>query len=490
MTLDQLIVKAQELLNSGNTIGAIEIFKKISPYLENDPGFLDIFGTSYLRIDKKEKGIAMLHKAHDLAPKNSSILYNLGKAYNDCEDFFHAKKYLTLAYQLDSENILVLNLLGAVLTQFGKFDKAYDLFLKVLKINPNYFLAFYNLGLLSTKKTDYLNAIKNYEKAIAINPNHIDSIFNLGLTKLLMGDYEEGWKLYEIRLKDMVKKHDMYDGKKAWRGEETINSKTLLLYGEQGFGDVIQFSRYVPFLTRYKCKLILYVQKELVSILKTLDKHVCVVGMDKPVPMHDFHCPIMSLPFVFKTNISNIPSRVPYLTISKAKKSLWQKELSKTNIKKIGIVFSGSKIFINDRFRSIDFKYFETFFKDINSVEFHSLMVEYRDGDKEHIKKSNFMISHEKDLIDFSDTAALISSLDLVISVDSVVAHLAGAMNKPVWILIPYKPDFRWMLDTSDSLWYPSAKLFRQKYKNDWSQPLKEINLALKDFVKAGTLDS
>jgi len=492
MTLNEQLKKAQSLLDNGEVPGAIKIFKNLLPYFENDTTFLNVLGTSYFQINEIEKGIEILKRAYSFDPKNVSILYNLGMAYIDRKDFIKAKKYLSSAVKYDSGNILILSAFGKVLTHFGKFDKARNLFLKVLKINPSDAIAHSNLGLIYMERKDYLDAFKSFDRAISLDPSYIDVYWNKAYLKLLLGELEEGWKLYESRLQrdDLKHSYKIFDESKSWRGEKKIAGKTLLIFGEQGFGDVIQFSRYIPLLDKFNCKTILYVKKELVNLLETLGKSITVIGMDKPAPMHDFHCPIMSLPYVFKTDISNIPNRVPYLSISKAKKSFLAKRTSKPNIKKIGIVFSGSTNFKDDRFRSIDFKYFETFFKDVNSVEFHSLMVEYRDSDKEHIKKSNFMISHEKELIDFSDTAALISSLDLVISIDSAVAHLAGAMNKPVWILIPHKPDFRWMLDTSDSFWYPSAKLFRQNSKEDWSQPLKEINLALKDFVKAGTLDS
>lgn len=485
MILNQWLSKAQRHLDAKNFLEALEIFKHLLPYLKDDPVFLNIFGTTYLRVNEKKKGIEILERAFVIDPKNAHILYNLGKAYIDCKDFVNAKKYFQLAIKYEPNNPLTLTYLGVVFKHFEKLDKARNLLLTALKIDSNYAYAHFYLGKISEEKKDYKSAIRSYDKAITSDPNYFAPHWNKGLLKLLMGEFEEGWKLYESRLnkKDSNYEYTIFDTRKSWRGEKEIDGKILLIYGEQGFGDVIQFSRYLLLLKSYNCELILYVKKELVSILSTIDNHITVVGMDSMIPMHDFNCPIMSLPLVFKTDLSNIPSKVPYIQISKTKKNFWQKKLDKTNHKKIGIVFSGSKNHEYDNLRSIEFDKLQTYLRDINSVEFHSLMLEYKKSDKEIIKNSSFLICHEDELHDFSDTAALISSLDLVISIDSAVAHLAGALNKPVWILLPYNPDFRWMDQVSNSLWYPSAKLFRKKDKNDWGQTLEEVNSALKDFI-------
>jgi len=488
MALDEQLKKAQSLLDNGEILGAIKIFKNLLPYLQNDITFLNVLGTSYFRIKETEEGIKILKRAYSLDPKNISILYNLGKVYLDRKDFLKAKKYLSSALKYDLDNILILNAYGKVLVHFGKFDKARDLFLKALKVNPSYAIAHSNLGLLFQERKEYLKAIKSYDRAISLEPCYTEAYWNKAILKLLLGEFEEGWKLYESRLKrgNLKHKYKIFDESKSWRGEKKIVGKTLLIFGEQGFGDVIQFSRYIPLLDKFNCKIILYVKKELVNLLETLGKSITVIGMHNPIPQHDFNCPIMSLPLVFKTNISNIPNQVPYLRVSETKEKFWQKKIGKTNNLKIGVVFSGSINHMRDSFRSINFEKFQTLFENIYSAEFHSLMTDYRDSDKKFIKNSNFLISHEGELHDFSDTAALISSLDIVITVDSVVAHLAGALNKAVWILLPYNADFRWMEGTSNSKWYPSAKLFRQKNRSDWSQPIEEINLALKGFVKVG----
>ena len=490
MKLDQLLGKAQELLDSGNTQEGIEILKRIFPYFENNPNFLNILGTACLRVNENEEGIKLLKRANSLNPTNTSILFNLGKAFVDLKDFVNAKKYLILVKKLEPENILFLNYLGMVLVQFNKFDEAHNLFLKAAKINPNYFYSHYNIGLLLHKKKDYLNADKSYDKAIAANPSHYQSLWGKALIKLMLGEYKKGWELYEIRLKneEINREYKLYDASKTWRGDKPIQGKTLLIYGEQGFGDVIQFSRYIPLLASYNSKLILYVKKQLVSLLQTLGTDITVIGMDSSVPNHDFNCPLMSLPLVFKTDLTNIPNKVPYLSASKTKEMFWKKKMGETNNIRVGVVFSGSKTYNYDSSRSIGLEQFKNSLEGINSVEFHSLMVDYKNDDKELIESSDFLTLHDKELNNFSDTAALINSLDLVISVDTAVAHLAGALNKQVWILVPFLPDFRWMEKISHSIWYPSAKIFRQKNKDDWNQPLKKIKLALVDFVKESLL--
>ena len=294
------------------------------------------------------------------------------------------------------------------------------------------------------------------------------------MLKLLIGEYEEGWKLYEWRRqhKETKNNYKVYD-QPLWLGEKSLQNKTLLVESEQGLGDAIQFCRYIPMLENIGIKVILEVPKTLTSIIKTLPGNFLTFEKGQLPPDFDYHIPIMSLPLAFKTTINKIPASIPYLFSDKTKRRYWKKKLSKKTKLRIGLVWSGSTTHKNDKNRSL-------LLKDLEPIlhlpfEFHSLQKEVRENDKTTLFKFKQVHKHQDKLNDFSDTAALIEEMDLIISVDTSVAHLAGAMGKDVWILLPFNPDYRWMLEKNNTLWYPTAILFRQNELNNWNNVIKNV---------------
>jgi hypothetical protein len=291
---------------------------------------------------------------------------------------------------------------------------------------------------------------------------------------LLTGNYREGWLLYESRLDQDNQKANYYTFPQlSWRGQESIADQTLLIYGEQGFGDIVQFVRYLKEVHALGIKIVLKIPKSLTSFISTLNVPMTIVEKGQVLPHFDAYCPLLSLPYVFKTTAETIPASIPYLFSEEQKVDEWKIRLGKQTKKRIGLVWSGSVVHKNDQNRSIPMNKFTELLK--LHVEWHSLQKEYRDEDQDFLRIHSCMVQHQNDLLDFSDTAALIECMDLVLTVDTSVAHVAGSMGKPVWILLPFMPDFRWMLDRKDCPWYPSARLFRQDESRSWSSVLSQV---------------
>ena len=369
---------------------------------------------------------------------------------------------------------------GAALHELKRLDEALVSYDKALAINPKYADAYNNRGsaLKELKRTD--EALASYDKALAINPEYADAYFNKSVLLLLMGQYLEGWELYEWRLK---KDKDDYPAfpKLAWRGQQDIQRKRLLIHAEQGLGDVIQFCRYVDQIKLLGAEVILEVPESLVSFVSTLTCPMTVVAKGTPLPEFDAYCPIMSLPYVFKTTLETIPSVTPYLSSDARKVHKWKARLQDEHRLKVGLVWSGSEHHRDDMSRSIRLEDLLPL-TDL-PAEWHSLQKDVRKHDAEKLRQHPEIHQHQSELNDFSDTAALVHCLDLVISVDTSVAHVAGALGKPVWILLPFLPDFRWLLDRGDSPWYPSARLLRQPKIGDWRSVVEMLRRALEERV-------
>ncbi|HVZ27795.1 MAG TPA: glycosyltransferase family 9 protein, partial [Rhizomicrobium sp.] len=283
----------------------------------------------------------------------------------------------------------------------------------------------------------------------------------------------EGWALYESRLqrKDVQKALPSLS-QPAWDGED-LRGKKLLVYGEQGFGDLVQFSRYLPQLHALGAELIVQVPKPVLSFISTLRCPMTLIAKGVKLPAFDVHCSIASLPHRLKTTVQTIPGETPYLFSDPEKVKAWQEELGRKTRPRIGLAWSGASRHINDMNRSMPLSALLPLFE--LPLEWHSLQIEYRPGDLAELNRHPEIRQHQDDLRGFAETAAFVECLDLVITVDSSMAHVAGALGKPVWILLPFSPDYRWMLDRTDSPWYPTARLYRQPAFDDWQSVIANL---------------
>jgi len=411
------------------------------------------------------------------------------EAYNNRGNVLHRlKRYnealadFTEAIRIDPSYADAHNNKGNALKELGYFDQALNSYDEALKINSKYFQAYNNKGNVLKDLKRFDEALINYSNAIEINSEYPPALWNKGLVFLMLGNYQEGWKLYEWRKKTEELKEIFYQlPQLEWLGTESIKGKKLLIYPEQGFGDFIQFVRYLPAVKSLGVDIILETPSPLFSLMTTIDVPITLVRKGDPLPNFDAYCPIMSLPFIFKTGVSDIPRKVPYLYPDLEKVSKWRARLGKSEKLRVGLVWSGAERHKNDHNRTVRLEQLASLFE--LSIEWHSLQKEYRDSDVQQLSFFSFIHQHQTQLADFSDTAALIQCMDLVITVDTSVAHLAGALNKKVWILIPFVPDFRWMLERHDSPWYPTATLFRQTNRNDWETVIEKVKECLNCYA-------
>jgi tetratricopeptide (TPR) repeat protein len=324
----------------------------------------------------------------------------------------------------------------------------------------------------------YAQALESYERAIGIQPAHAEAHWNAGLIKLTHGDFEAGWRFYEKRWDvKSLKLVRRFSDKPAWTGTEPIAGKVVLLHAEQGYGDTIQFCRYSTAVAARGARVILSVPQSLGTLLTSVAGVDCVVTQDL-VPPFDLHCPLMSLPWALKLDVQGIAPIAPYLKTDPSAVAKWADRLGpRRKGARIGIAWAGRPTHANDSNRSIPLQEFLPITRD--NFEWMSLQKEVCAADETRLAKADWLQRLGEQVGDFADTAALIENMDLVITVDTAIAHLAGALGKPVWILLPQVADWRWLREREDSPWYPSARLFRQSARGDWANVLERVSRCL-----------
>lgn len=317
-------------------------------------------------------------------------------------------------------------------------------------------------------------ALTSYERARALKPDSADIQWNMALLQLMRGDFETGWAGYESRW------HTPYFAPirrdfiaPLWLGDVPLAGKTILIHVEQGLGDFILCVRYIAMLEALGARVIIETAASLVALTKTSYPHCTVIARGEALPPHDTHCPVMSLPHAFRTTLTSVPHRVPYLAADAEKTARWQARLGPKTRPRIGIVWCGSPTHGNDHRRSIPLATLAPLLA--LPFEFHALTPEFRAGERAAFIAHPLCHAHDGTLADFADTAALAMAMDHIISVDTSVAHLAGALGLPLSLLLPHTPDYRWMLERLDSPWYPTARLYRQPKTGDWPSALAHV---------------
>lgn len=453
--------------------------------LKND--YVDAYnncGNAFITLKRLEDALACFQKAIEINP-NYAFAYNgQGNVLMELKRFDEALVSYEKAISLNSLSPFPHNGMGNVLQELKRFDDAILGYEKVMSLVPTSAGAYTNKGLAMQGLKNFDEALQNFDKAIELNPEMADPHWNKALLKILKGEYEEGWQLYEYRRykQDLKGSYPIYE-QPLWLGQESIADKTLYIYPEQGLGDFIQFCRYVPLVENLGARVVLKVPNALYATIKTMGLNARIVRNDEKVDEFDFHCPIMSLPLAFKTTVETIPNKIPYFFSDPFKRDYWQRKFAyASNSLKVGLVWSGSKDHKKDHDRSLRLEQLAPIL-DL-PVTFYSMQKEVRQQDKITLSKFDHIQQYHEELNDFSDTAAMVDCLDLIISVDTSVAHLAGAMGKNVWILISYLPDYRWMLDREDTPWYPTARLFRQPNVGDWDGTILKVREALEGLLE------
>lgn len=412
------------------------------------------------------KALSDLTLAINHNPKHYEAYLSRGNIYALEGKFKECINDYTEALKINSEYTIAYNNRGKAHADLGEYEKAISDFSNAIRIDINYAAAYLGRASSKAKIHEFEGAIKDYISAISKQKNNFEAFFGLSIIFLLLGNYKEGFKLYESRWNLNKIKYDLPNkNRKIWLGEEDLNGKKILIRHEQGLGDTIQFSRYVEKFKNFNCEVFLEVQKPLFNLISTIGEDIKVFQSGSFKEDYDYHCPIMSLPLAFKTTIETIPSKKKYLKCDPIKIIKWSKILGKKSKPRIGLAWSGSKDNPADKYRSIKLEYFAQSLNE--KYEWISLHKEYRDNEKTQL--SNFGIKDFSDYqLDFSETAAQIENLDLIVSVDTSIAHCAGAIGKKTIILIPYWPDWRWLLNTNKSPWYPSVELIRLQPRQKW----------------------
>ncbi len=479
----------EALCNLGNALReqglyqqAINSYKKSQSVNPRLPDIYNNMGLAYHLQEQYDSAEACFRKAITLNPDYVEAYNNLGNVYRDITDFKAAIVSYQRALSLAPDNTTINYNLGLLFHSRGAEDDAIGCYQKAVENFPPIADAYNNLGKLYQDWNQPDRAIYHFDKAIELDPEHYDAHFNRSLSLLATGRFEEGWKAYEWRFKrdgwQKIYPHRLEDPR--WDGRK-FPGKSLFVHSEQGFGDTIWLIRYLPMVKSLGGHLILETRNELIDLLQNfagIDQLVSMSVDHPPRAAYDFHIPLMSLPGIFGTTLQTIPASLPYLYASHIKREQWAAHITGSGIK-IGLVWAAKST--NEHGRSCPLEKFLQLCN-LNNVQIYGLQ---KGGEADQVDAlpadiNNLGPSFET----FADTAGAIACLDLVISVDTAVAHLAGAMGIPVWILLPYAADWKWLMDRNDSPWYPTMRLFRQPRPGDWESAMSMLIVELKQLAR------
>jgi len=439
-------------------------------------------GVALHDLKRLDDALASHDKAIALKPDYSEAYYNRGIVLQDLKRLDDALADFERAIGLKPNYAPAHNNRGVVLANLNRLDDAVVGFDGAISLKPDDAEAYNNRGNVLQDLNRFDDAIADFDKAIALMPNFAEAYGNQGYCLLKMGRFEQGWRLHEWRKKTERPVGNRSFRQPLWLGGEDVANRTLFVHWEQGLGDTIQFCRYGKLLKARGARVVMSVQEPLYRLLQQMCPDIKVIGHNEVPAGFDYHCPLMSLPLALGTTLQNIPSEKRYIFADEQLRRAWDIRLPPQTKPRIGVVWRGSPQHRNDHNRSIDLPTLAPLF----SADAHwiSLQKELRLGDRALLEEPHKIVHYGDELKDFSDTAAVLDLLDLVITVDTSVAHLAGAMGKLVWILLPYKSDWRWLSDRDDSPWYPTARLFRQDDMHSWKNLIARVRAALCDFVQ------
>ena len=441
-----------------------------------------------------ERAIALKHDSPEAWNNRACVLRDLGQpseAVVSCDKAIAIRRDYADAWSNRANALSDLN----------RPDEAQAGYRRALEIRADFVDAWSNLGLTLVDLGEHASALQCYERALAIRPDYVEGHWNRALCQLETGDFDKGWREYEWRWErpSLRASRRVFD-QPLWLGDTPIAGKTLLLHAEQGLGDTLQFCRYAALAAQRGATVLLEVPPELSRLLTNLEGVSQLIEQGQALPPFDLHCPLLSLPLAFGTRLDTIPAAMPYLFAGETQ-AAWgdQMKAEASGKLKVGLVWAGGnrphvpELRKNDLRRSIALQQLAPIL-DVPKVQFYSLQVgpaarqlRAMQGEQDasvHVDAGS-IIDHTERLDDFADTAALIANLDLIISVDTSTAHLAGAMGRPVWILNRFDTCWRWLLERDDSPWYPSARLFRQPSLGDWDGVIDRVRTALQALAAA-----
>jgi len=442
-------------------------------------------GKALGQLGRLDEAVQSIQTAIRLKPRFGDAHRVLAYALWRQRDLDKALKHARRAVSLKPSDAETHNMLGLILQDLGRFDDAMKCFRRCAVMRPDIPAWYTNIGNALVELNRLDEAIAYHRKAQQIDWDYADAHYNEALAQLLAGNLRFGWEKYEWRWQQA--KNSPFKpnfSQPAWRGDGALDGKRILLHAEQGYGDTLQFVRYAPYVAARGAEVYLQVQAALKPLLSSLPSVKAVYSRDEPLPNFDLHCSLMSLPLAFSTELHTVPNIVPYIRAPEAKVREWQSELDPIEKLKVGIAWSGNPQVSHDFKRSMSLNLFRQILSE-SDCQFYVLQKEIKETDANLIKSSTNLTDLSPKLQDFSDTAAIVANLDLVISVDTSVAHLAGAMAIPTWIPLWFSPEWRWLLGRENSPWYPTIRLFRQQRAGDWVSVLARIRSEIPAFIAA-----
>ncbi len=497
--LQNLWEKNPESIHLNNSLGiiyfnlkeydkSIKCYEKVLSINENDSDVYYSLGVCYQYSENNQLALENYKKAVDLNPKNLGALNNLGLLSISSKNSDDAEKYYRMALEVNPDYAFTLLNLGGLRLGTDMFDEALECYQKALTILlkenndiENTTKAYTNIGVVHLRRRNINDSLKYFNSALETDSQSTLAHYNKAEALLISKQFEEGWKEYEWR----IERKDFGNRKfnRTFGPGDDLKNKRILVFAEQGLGDAIQFVRYLPMLKEKGCYIIFECGKEMHELLsgfEGIDEIVERIINEEPDIQYDFSIPLLSLPLYFKTDLSNIPSGTRYLKADEELRKKWAQIINDKDKIKIGIVWAGSPSHSNDRHRSVRLQNFMQMFS-IEGTHFYSMQKGFP-----VIQAKDYQLlltDLDEQIKSFADTAAIIENLDLVITVDTSVAHLAGALGKETWLLLPFYPDWRWLLNEEKSPWYPSIKLYRQPAIFDWNSVFKILKNDLENFV-------
>ena len=453
--------------------------------IELNPNSADAYcghGNVLVDLKRYEEALAAYKNALSLKPDLENAWLGRGNAFAGLKRYDDALAAYDKALSIEPGLERAWLGRGNVFYDLKRCDEAFAAYDKALALKPDLAEAWLGRGNVFRELKRFDDAFAAYDKALALEPAFAQAHYNEGLLRLSLGEMELGWTKCEYRWEVQ----QFRAGKRnflqpLWLGDNDIKEKIILLHAEQGLGDTLLACRYIPKVAALGAQVILEVQSPLKSLLEGFEGVSVLIGRGEAMPHFDAHCPLMSLPLAFGTTIETIPSMVPYITVRDNAVEKWRSKLSAQKLK-VGIAWAGNPDFGGDRDRSILLKNILPVTR-IDGIECFSLQKDLRTGDDEVLDANPYIVRVDKEINDFQDTAAIMMCLDLVISSDTSIVNLAGALGRSVWVLLPFISDWRWLLDRNDTPWYPTARLFRQAKMGDWITVLDDVCTALKQLV-------
>ena len=450
-------------------------------------------GIAYEKQNKTAEAIKQYEQAIALEPTYVEAHHNLGKILCSCSKFNQSISALKKASELQSKNTAILLDLANTLNMNNQTEEALQTYYSILELSPNNVSILYNTAYTLKKLGRINNALPVYKKVLALDPEHTEAHFSLSLAYLISGDFENGWEEYEWRWKRKGHQTERVLNKPVWDGSD-LKEKTILLHAEQGLGDTFQFIRYAKVVKDMGAqRVIVAAQKPLVQLLSRCPYIDEVVTLFDKLPSFDTHAPLLSLPFILKTREHTIPHEFPYLFAQPELITLWKEKLAQDTHFKVGICWQGNTGYTTHFLRtavaakSMQLTMFSSLFN-VPGVSIYNLQKTTGEDQINQLPATCILHSFAEDFDEshgrFMDTAALIKNLDLVITIDTSIAHLAAGLGVPVWLLLPEPPDWRWMLKRLDTPWYPNMLLFRQPEPGDWESVMATVAQTLEKKIK------